>query len=1074
MKIRVLLPLVLAFVGIVSLLSVLHSHALHATQAQAELSLMTPPIVLVTTPLHNAAAQITVMADITATVQFTLSDVPAAWSVSVPGNMALLPNIAQIVTVPITPTTAETAVFTLTAELVGIPETAVSHLITVRAVPQLVTLNQVELTPDFVDEGSGSSSLRLHLTNQSGLPVVTTATARLLDSAMQVQQQLSLPLTIAPRMETAVLGSFTLNGLPAGTYTAVITLSNANGTIATNFAPLAIGQGLQFSHSPQAQTISPGQETIVTTTITTTRAILTSTVSFDPVIKWTAVFSQEPTSNQVAMMPAVGDVTGDGVPDVIFASYVGQNYETNGILRIYRGDTGAEIASITSSGLRVNPLSSPVLIDLDNDGVAEIVTMLSSGGLAAFSGSGQLKYSSVPTFTLAPQQGMLPVAADLNQDGLPEIVVGRFVLNHTLSQLTTLGPASGEETELIGGIVADVNLDGLPEVVANNTIYAASGGILYQNTDAPGQASVGVGNFDADPYPEIVLVDPLNNGRLFLLDHQMNLLWGPVAIPTSGTPQYGNGGPPTIADFDGDGWPEIGVAGNKRYVVFRKDSSVLWQQPTQDLSSGFTGASVFDFQGDGRAEVVYADETALRVYNGPDGTVLFTTPHSSITGYELPVIADVDGDGAAEITLVDNDAFFGSFTGLRVLEASDNSWVSTRQIWHQHAYDITSVGDDLHIISHPTPVWLLHNTFRSQAPTPTQGNAYFVELRHHLSPTNTQLLTNTLSPLPLDYDATQIHWLYAQQERTELKVGQVGQQLTSGLGPGVVHALSTNTAVTYTIGGQSNQLILPPFYAITPHIIDLTPRETAVLSATTTQYTIHLNNAFTTPQTFTLTLHGVPNGWADYMPVVTLAAGEMRNLPLTITIPATTPLTYTLLLEADTDSGTDAISAALVVTDTLPIHQLYLPFATKAAPVLACTLLPYVPANPPGVDLVITDLRVVPEVVGVGETAEVWVTVENQGQQDIPVGNNFFTDFYINPADEPPLPFQQGTLTWAVQGSQLPNGASLTLIGSTTFTAAGSYRLWAQVDTDGNVPVQGSEADEANNVYGCYGLDVHK
>jgi DNA-binding beta-propeller fold protein YncE len=145
---------------------------------------------------------------------------------------------------------------------------------------------------------------------------------------------------------------------------------------------------------------------------------------------------------------------------------------------------------------------------------------------------------------------------------------------------------------------------------------------------------------------QIVLVDPFSNGRLLLLDHQMNMIWGPFAIPTTGVP-FSNGGPPTIADFDGDGGPEIGVAGDRHYVVFDGDGSILWQQPTQDLSSGFTGSAAFDFQGDGRAEVVYADETALRVYNGANGAVLFSTPHSSITGYELSVVADVDADGAA-------------------------------------------------------------------------------------------------------------------------------------------------------------------------------------------------------------------------------------------------------------------------------------------------------------------------------------------------------------------------------------------------------------------------------------------
>ncbi|MCB8984513.1 MAG: hypothetical protein H6659_11855, partial [Ardenticatenaceae bacterium] len=148
------------------------------------------------------------------------------------------------------------------------------------------------------------------------------------------------------------------------------------------------------------------------------------------------------------------------------------------------------------------------------------------------------------------------------------------------------------------------------------------------------------------------------------------------------------------------------------------------------------------------------------------------------------------------------------------------------------------------------------------------------------------------------------------------------------------------------------------------------------------------------------------------------------------------------------------------------------PAPTATAVPLACILTPYVPGNPAGIDLVVTDLRLIPATVHMGETAVVQVTIMNQGQQAVAPGNNFFVDFYVNPALEPPPLFQAGTLSWPIQGSQMAAGASLTLTGLHTFSAAGPYRLWAQVDTDDSVPAQGSEADEANNVHGCYEIGV--
>src|SRR6185436_4745403 len=83
----------------------------------------------------------------------------------------------------------------------------------------------------------------------------------------------------------------------------------------------------------------------------------------------------------------------------------------------------------------------------------------------------------------------------------------------------------------------------------------------------------------------------------------------------------GHGGPPTIADVDGDGKPEIAVAGQDSLNVFSVGDApdypitLLWQAKARDFSSNFTGSSVFDFDGDGNVEVLYGDECFARVYD---------------------------------------------------------------------------------------------------------------------------------------------------------------------------------------------------------------------------------------------------------------------------------------------------------------------------------------------------------------------------------------------------------------------------------------------------------------------------
>jgi RHS repeat-associated protein len=252
-------------------------------------------------------------------------------------------------------------------------------------------------------------------------------------------------------------------------------------------------------------------------------------------------------------------------------------------------------------------------------------------------------------------------------------------------------------------LVSDVDLDGSPEIVAGRVIYAADGTIEHQDTSLPDGWNA-VGNFDDDPYAEIVLV---TNGFVRLLEHDLTVKWGPVDLLGTGA-----GGAPTVADFDGDGQPEIGVAGANYYVVFDTDGSTLWQAATVDGSSNRTGSTVFDFQNDGFAEVVYRDEQHLWIFRGNDGAVLFSTPVGSATTVEYPLVVDVDADGEAEIVAVSDAArplpdgttrqpgiyIFGSSPG--------RSWVRARPIWNQHTYHVTNILPDGTVPAHEQPNWL--------------------------------------------------------------------------------------------------------------------------------------------------------------------------------------------------------------------------------------------------------------------------------------------------------------------------------------------------------------------------------
>jgi hypothetical protein len=296
------------------------------------------------------------------------------------------------------------------------------------------------------------------------------------------------------------------------------------------------------------------------------------------------------------------------------------------------------------------------------------------------------------------------------------VVVGGAVLEHDgtvrwSNRLTAMNCCSDPVSA-----VYDLDGDGRLEVVGGNAAWRADGSVLWERPDLA-DGYVAVGDFFADDAPDVVVV---HQGYVSIRrGFDGAPLWGPVAQPGGG-----RGGPPTVADFDGDGLPEIGVAGAASYAVYDPDgpAPVRWSQTTQDTSSNITGSSVFDFDGDGRAEVVYNDECYMRVYAGTDGAVLAQVEQNSHTLIEYPVIVDVDADGNAEIVFAGNAAvnrcagipgYAGLHAGVRVWRDAADNWVGTRPVWNQHTYHITNVRQDLRLPDVEQPNWRRSNDFRT-------------------------------------------------------------------------------------------------------------------------------------------------------------------------------------------------------------------------------------------------------------------------------------------------------------------------------------------------------------------------
>lgn len=418
----------------------------------------------------------------------------------------------------------------------------------------------------------------------------------------------------------------------------------------------------------------------------------------------------------------VADIDGDGMPEVIAHS--------NGANQLYvlDGATGATKLTITCPA--INDLSNAIAVaDTDNDGFGEIYVGVNNGLLYCFEHDGTPKAGYTP-----PNLGLnetSPNIADFNGDGVPEIYWANSIYNALTGALIATGGAGSSGKNPNAATSHSIAADVLPdsfcpdcsglELVCGNTVYSvniATGTMTPQPNSLPASVRDGytaVADMNMDGALDVIVTF---NGQVYVWNPRTGLQMG----NTFNIPNTGTGGRPNIADYDNDGYPEIGVGGQNRYVAIDFDIntntlSQLWLNNIVDPSQQTTGTA-FDFEGDGINEVVYRDENVLYVYDGATGAVKASIPCGSGTRTEFPTIADVNNNGKANIICNCANGNGGTSGYVRVYESDNNRWIGSRKVMNQHGYHITNINDDLTV-----PVAMQNhgvipeiNSFLNQAP----------------------------------------------------------------------------------------------------------------------------------------------------------------------------------------------------------------------------------------------------------------------------------------------------------------------------------------------------------------------
>jgi len=210
----------------------------------------------------------------------------------------------------------------------------------------------------------------------------------------------------------------------------------------------------------------------------------------------------------------------------------------------------------------------------------------------------------------------------------------------------------------------DIDLDGTAELFSQNCVYRASDcSLLWCSSPSLVWVFPAVANIDTStPEAEVVMA---GKGRVTLYNHKGDEMWS-VSIASN------YGGPPTIADFNRDGVPDIGFSCYKTYFVISGiDGAVLKSYTVQDTST-VTGSSTFDFENDGAYEMVYVSNDQTYIFS-MNWTKTFN--HSASTATEYSLTADIDLDGSADILAIGNFPVTVLGTSDTLPEAT-NSWTS--------------------------------------------------------------------------------------------------------------------------------------------------------------------------------------------------------------------------------------------------------------------------------------------------------------------------------------------------------------------------------------------------------------
>ena len=410
---------------------------------------------------------------------------------------------------------------------------------------------------------------------------------------------------------------------------------------------------------------------------------------------------------------AIGDVKGDGVPDVLSGRFVvlvdpATIFNPNGAHRVLpMAPAGLGVAAIVAGDF--NGDSKPDIVTANSQD--NTISLLLGDGSGTF--HQPLRYS-------ANDNPQAIVAADFNGDGVPDIAVGNeIVLGIQIFMADGNGGLKAPveiatDMDVAQLAVADLNHNGIPDILATGLLNnqpimrflpSHGDGTFGAPTDRPVLtdvfSSLALADFDGDGLPDVITIGGSFTAPGRFLHVYFNNGDGTFRDPIDtflGFQALGI----AVADFNHDGKMDVVVGRNNNSIlgniaVFLGDGTGRFRN-----SANFTAGSVAtgDFNHDGIMDFVALPDLFLS--NG-DGTfrqlkgVFNRGVFSSASGF--PHVADMNGDGLPDLVIAEGDHLTvfinngdGTFQPPAAFNAGGSFDLALADLNHDGLPDIAAVG----------------------------------------------------------------------------------------------------------------------------------------------------------------------------------------------------------------------------------------------------------------------------------------------------------------------------------------------------------------------------------------------